>query len=88
VRLGSATTRTIATRARKRCTSSNRSSRTRKKRKKLVWEIDKKLTEDAARPIVWRYRPRHLLVSAGARHHDQVNSIFNGWRLEEAWLDK
>ena len=26
------------------------------KRKKLVWEIDKKLQEDAARPIVYHFR--------------------------------
>ena len=25
------------------------------KRKKIVWEIDKVLTEDAARPIIFRY---------------------------------
>ncbi len=58
------------------------------KRKKLVWEIDKKLTEDAARPIVWRY---DLATCHYPRVHGittMVNSIFNGWRLEEAWLDK
>jgi peptide/nickel transport system substrate-binding protein len=58
------------------------------KRKKLVWEIDKKLTEDAARPIVWRY---DLATCWYPRVHGittQVNSIFNGWRLEDAWLDK
>src|SRR2546430_9120880 len=54
------------------------------KRKKLVWEIDKKLTEDAARPIVWRY---DLATCHYPRVHGittQVNSIFNGWRLQEA----
>ncbi len=54
----------------------------------MVWEIDKKLTEDAARPIVWRY---DLATCHYPRVHGittMVNSIFNGWRLEEAWLDK
>jgi peptide/nickel transport system substrate-binding protein len=58
------------------------------KRKKIVWEIDRKLTEDAARPIVYRYDlatchyPRlHAVTTA-------VNSIFNTWRFEDAWLDK
>jgi peptide/nickel transport system substrate-binding protein len=58
------------------------------KRKKLVWEIDKKLTEDGARPILYRY---DLATCHYPRLHGvttQVNSIFNGWRMEEAWLDK
>jgi peptide/nickel transport system substrate-binding protein len=58
------------------------------KRRKLVWEIDKKLTEDAARPIVYRYElgtcwyPRVHGVTV------MVNSIFNGWRFEDVWLDQ
>jgi peptide/nickel transport system substrate-binding protein len=58
------------------------------KRKKIVWEIDKMLTTDAARPIMFRYNlgtcryPYVKNVTTG------VNSIFNTWRLEDAWLDK
>jgi peptide/nickel transport system substrate-binding protein len=58
------------------------------KRKKLVWEIDKKLTEDAARPIVYRY---DLGTCWYPRVHGvtvMVNSIFNGWRFEDVWLDR
>src|SRR5437016_3677143 len=58
------------------------------KRRKLVWEIDRKLTEDGARPILYRY---DLATCHYPRLHGlttQVNSIFNAWRLEEAWLDK
>ena len=58
------------------------------KRKKLVWEIDKQLTEDAARPIVYRY---DLATCHYPRVHGittMVNSIFNGWRFEDAWLAK
>ena len=58
------------------------------KRKKIVWQIDQVLTEDAARPIVFRY-------DLGTCHYPyvknvttNVNSIFNSWRLEDAWLDK
>jgi peptide/nickel transport system substrate-binding protein len=57
------------------------------KRKKLVWEIDRRLQEDAARPIIYQYR-------LGTCHYPRVhgitvmvNSIFNGWRFDEAWLD-
>src|SRR5438105_1943688 len=58
------------------------------KRKKLVWEIDRRLQEEAARPMVYHYR---LGTCWYPRVHGitvMVNSIFNGWRFEEAWLDK
>ena len=57
------------------------------KRKKLVWEIDRKLTEDGARPIVYRY---NLGTCWYPRVHGitiMVNSIFNGWRMEDVWLE-
>ena len=58
------------------------------KRKKLVWEIERKLAEDGARPIIfydrratcWQPHVKGLTV--------MVNSIFNGWRMEDVWLDK
>jgi peptide/nickel transport system substrate-binding protein len=57
------------------------------KRKRLVWEIDKKLQEDVARPIIMHMRqatcwwPRVHGVTL------MSNSHFNGWRFEDAWLD-
>jgi peptide/nickel transport system substrate-binding protein len=57
------------------------------KRKQLVWEIDKKLTEDAARPIIYRY---DLATCWYPRVHGvtiMLNSIFNGWRFEDVWMD-
>jgi peptide/nickel transport system substrate-binding protein len=58
------------------------------KRKKLVWEIDRKLQEDEARPIIfhgiaatcWQPYVKGLTI--------MVNSIYNGWRMEDVWLDK
>jgi len=35
------------------------------KRKRLVWEIDRRLQEDQARPIVYHPAVRHLLATAG-----------------------
>jgi peptide/nickel transport system substrate-binding protein len=58
------------------------------KRKRLVWEIDRKLQEDVARPIIlhnhagtcWQpYVKGYTLI---------VNSIYNGNRYEDVWLDK
>ena len=60
----------------------------REKRKKLVWQIEKILADDVARPIMnynvantcWDPKVKGVLL--------QVNSIYNGWRFEDAWLDK
>jgi len=57
-------------------------------RKKLVWEIDKKLQEDAARPIIYHnqeYTCWQPNVKGFVAH---VNSLYNGWRMEDMWLDK
>ena len=58
------------------------------KRKKMVWEIERKLAEDVARPIIAHMvnstcRQPHL---KGYKMHD--NSIYNGWRMTDYWLDK
>ena len=58
------------------------------KRKKLVWEIDKRLTEDAARPIVYRYALATCRYPRVKNVTTMVNSIFNGWRFEDTWLDQ
>ena len=56
--------------------------------RRIVWEIERKLAEDGARPIIyygrgatcWQPRVKGLTV--------MVNSIVNGWRMEDVWLDK
>jgi peptide/nickel transport system substrate-binding protein len=53
----------------------------------LVWQIERKLAEDNARPIIfysrdgtcWHPRVKGLTL--------MVNSIFNGWCMEDVWLD-
>ncbi|MBV8189801.1 MAG: ABC transporter substrate-binding protein [Alphaproteobacteria bacterium] len=58
------------------------------KRKEIAWEIDRKLTQDAVRPMLyymsggtcWRPEVKNLTV--------MVNSIYNGWRMEDVWLDR
>ena len=60
----------------------------REQRKQLVWEIERKLAEDDARPIIfydrratcWQPRVKGLTI--------MVNSISNGARMEDVWLDK
>jgi peptide/nickel transport system substrate-binding protein len=58
------------------------------KRKQLVWDIDKKLQDDVARPIIfygrggtcWQPQVKGVTV--------MVNSSYNGYRYEDLWLDK
>ncbi len=57
-------------------------------RKKLVWEIDKKLQEDLARPVIFHQREA---TCWSPRVHGltlMVNSAYNGWRFEDVWLAK
>ena len=58
------------------------------KRKRVVWEIDRKLQEDGARPIIF-----HNIAATCRQPYVKgltimVNSIYNGWRFEDVWLDK
>jgi peptide/nickel transport system substrate-binding protein len=57
------------------------------KRKQLVWEIEKMLAQDGARPVIFYPRQatcRHPQVKGMTT---MVNSIYNGFRFEDLWLD-
>jgi len=58
------------------------------KRKKLVWEIDKKLQEDVARPIIFHSRMGTCWQPYVKGVTIMVNSSYNGYRYEDVWLDK
>jgi peptide/nickel transport system substrate-binding protein len=58
------------------------------KRRQLVWEIDKKLQEDAARPIIYHFRAGTCYQPALKGITIMVNSQYNGWRMEDWWLDR
>jgi peptide/nickel transport system substrate-binding protein len=58
------------------------------KRKKIAWEIDKKLTNDAVRPMLY-YMYGATCWQPGLKGVNvQVNSIYNNWRFDDVWLDK
>jgi peptide/nickel transport system substrate-binding protein len=59
-----------------------------KKRKELVWVIERKLAEDAARPILWHNRTGTCWQPYVKGYTPMVNSVYNGWRFEDVWLDK
>jgi peptide/nickel transport system substrate-binding protein len=58
------------------------------KRKEIVWQVEEKLAEDLARPIIsyeraatcWQPQLKNFTL-----HH---NGIYNNWRFEDVWLDK
>jgi peptide/nickel transport system substrate-binding protein len=58
------------------------------KRKKLVWEIDRKLQEDGARPIIFHNIAATCMQPPVKGLTTMVNSIYNGWRMEDVWLDR
>src|SRR5437763_1378383 len=58
------------------------------KRRQLVWEVERKLAEERARPVIFFTR-----VATCRQPHLKgltlmVNSLFNGWRFEDVWVDK
>jgi len=58
------------------------------KRKKLVWQIDKTLQEDGARPIIVHSRAGTCWQPYVKGMTVMVNSSYNGFRYEDVWLDK
>jgi peptide/nickel transport system substrate-binding protein len=58
------------------------------KRKKMVWEIDKKLQEDVARPILMHARSGMCWKPYVKNMTVMNNSAYNGYRYEDLWLDK
>jgi peptide/nickel transport system substrate-binding protein len=57
------------------------------KRRKLVWEIERKLAQDAARPIIFYQRAATCWQPQVKGLTVMVNSIYNGSRFEDLWLD-
>jgi len=57
-------------------------------RKKLVWEIDKRLQEDGARPIIFHAVNATCMQASVKGLTIMVNSIYNGWKMEDVWLDR
>jgi peptide/nickel transport system substrate-binding protein len=58
------------------------------KRKQMVWEIEKKLAADVARPILYHSRSGTCWQPYVKGYTMMVNSIYNGQRMEDVWLDR
>jgi len=58
------------------------------KRRQIVWEMDRRLQEAAARPIMYYMRKATCMRPEVKGLTIMVNSSYNGWRMEDVWLDK
>jgi peptide/nickel transport system substrate-binding protein len=58
------------------------------KRKELVWQIERRLAEEGARPIIFYPRGGTCTQPYVKGLTTMVNSIYNGYRMEDVWLDK
>jgi peptide/nickel transport system substrate-binding protein len=58
------------------------------KRRAMVWDIDKKLQEDLARPILYQNKAATCWQPWLHGITPMVNSIYNWPRFENVWLDK
>lgn len=57
------------------------------KRRKLVWEIDQKLQNDVARPIILHMRGGTCWWPQLHGFTQMVNSSYNGYRYENLWIE-
>ena len=58
------------------------------RRKMVLWEIERKLAADDARPIIFYPKGGTCRQPYVKGLTIMVNSVFNGWRMEDVWLDK
>ena len=58
------------------------------KRRKLVWEVERRLAEDGSRPVLLYSRFATCMQPRLKGLTTMTNSRFNGWRMEDVWLDK
>jgi peptide/nickel transport system substrate-binding protein len=56
------------------------------RRKELVWQIDRTLQEEGARPVLYHMRGATCWHPRLKGLTTMVNSMYNGWRLEDVWL--
>jgi peptide/nickel transport system substrate-binding protein len=58
------------------------------KRKELVWNIDATLQEEVARSVIFHTRGATCWHPQVRGLTTMVNSMYNGWRMEDVWLER
>ena len=59
-----------------------------KKRKEIVWRIERRLAEAYFRPVTFFPGGAGCFQPWVKGFTPMTNSIYNGWRMEDVWLDK
>ncbi len=57
-------------------------------RRALVWQIDKALQEDGARPVIYHGQAGTCWQPTVHGVKLAVNTVYNHWRFEDVWLDR
>ena len=57
-------------------------------RRRQVWALERKLAEDAGRPIIFYASGATCWQPAVKGLTLMVNSVFNSYRYEDIWLEK
>src|SRR3546814_19936119 len=58
------------------------------KRREMVWEIDRQLTADGARSVLFHNISATCHQPSVKNYNDVVNGMYNNWRMEYLWLDR
>jgi peptide/nickel transport system substrate-binding protein len=58
------------------------------KRKTIVWQLERMLADEAIRPVIFYPFGGTCRQPWVKGLTTMVNSIYNGWRMEDVWLDK
>ncbi len=54
----------------------------------MVWQIERMLNDDLARPVIYHDRAATCWWPYVKGFVGHENSIYNNWRFEYVWLDK
>ena len=58
------------------------------KRREIVWALDRKLADEAVRPMIYYMRGGTCRRPEVKGLTIMINSVYNGWRFEDVWLDR
>jgi peptide/nickel transport system substrate-binding protein len=58
------------------------------KRRELVWQAERMLADEMVRPVIFYTRAATCSLPRVKGLTIMVNSLFNGWRMEDVWLDQ
>jgi peptide/nickel transport system substrate-binding protein len=58
------------------------------KRKQIVWDIERRMIGDAARPVIYHMRAATCWQPQVKNLSVMINSAYNSWRMEDVWLEK